>query len=287
MGTPDRYRPGFLRAATAEVGAHFSTEDRVWFLWLFAASRFVLGGPVSVFSLLQPAEPASMASAADSALLRTVVGTVLTFALWTGLALTAYCYAQARLQMRAAETGNRLRDGERRVVGGFIGTAAVYVGLCVVVWRVTDPLLHAAGVQQRSYPWDRFDHQSVAVLWTLTSSVGAGVQEELLLLALPVALLRRRGWNWWPVFGVVFALRFAMHLYYGWGSLAAAPWVVGGFLLYRAAGTIWPLVIGHAMYDTLTNVDHFWTERATSAMTAFMWLAGLIVCASLVRRVRT
>ncbi len=33
----------------------------------------------------------------------------------------------------------------------------------------------------------------------------------------------------------------------GYAAMLVAPWMIGAWLLYRAFGTIWPLIIGHAL----------------------------------------
>ncbi len=44
------------------------------------------------------------------------------------------------------------------------------------------------------------------------------------------------------------------------------PWLLGAWLLYRAIGTIWPLIIGHALYDaallTTMRTGHTWPYTA-------------------------
>ncbi|MGI8416272.1 MAG: hypothetical protein ACR2P2_08745 [Nakamurella sp.] len=48
---------------------------------------------------------------------------------------------------------------------------------------------------------------------------------------------------------MIVVLRLGIHLYYGIGYAAAmvVPWMIGAWLLYRAIGTIWPLIIGHVL----------------------------------------
>lgn len=47
-------------------------------------------------------------------------------------------------------------------------------------------------------------------------------------------------------------LRLSIHTYYGWGSLFVLLWIPAGYALYRAAGSIWPLIVAHAVYDGIS-----------------------------------
>src|SRR5664279_3540120 len=103
-------------------------------------------------------------------------------------------------------------------------------------------------------------------------SVTAGLWEEICLFAVPIALLsmrKRSGvgadqapevlWRWGPVrwtliLITVLVLRSGIHLYYGWGGVFVVPWMIGAVLLYRALRSIWPLVIGHIIYDILVDL---------------------------------
>jgi len=67
---------------------------------------------------------------------------------------------------------------------------------------------------------------------------------------------------------LIVALRLGIHLYYGIGYAAVmvVPWMLGAWLLYRAIGTIWPLIVGHALYDaallTTMRTSQAWVSPA-------------------------
>jgi hypothetical protein len=50
-------------------------------------------------------------------------------------------------------------------------------------------------------------------------SIGAGIGEEVLLLAIPFALATRAGWKPWAILAPLVGLRLSIHLYYGAGAL--------------------------------------------------------------------
>ena len=92
-------------------------------------------------------------------------------------------------------------------------------------------------------------HSSELARAFLFGSVGAGIGEEILLFAIPIALARRAGWSTPSTIALVTVLRLAIHTYYGWGSAFVLLWIPAGYALYRAAGAIWPLIAAHTIYD--------------------------------------
>ncbi len=66
--------------------------------------------------------------------------------------------------------------------------------------------------------------------------------------------------------------------YYGWTSLFVLVWIPAGYALYRAAGTIWPLVAGHALYDLLQVGQNTWpTLEALSYLSTAIAMTGAAV----------
>ena len=60
------------------------------------------------------------------------------------------------------------------------------------------------------------------------SSVAAGIREEVLLFAIPIALARLSGWSTPATIALVTVLRLAVHIYYGWGSAFVVLWIPAG-----------------------------------------------------------
>lgn len=99
-------------------------------------------------------------------------------------------------------------------------------------------------------------------------SVHTAVLEELLYFAVPLAigaLAWRRAagrWRWFPIrvehrlivcaTGLaIVGLRCIGHLYWGFPAvlILVVPWMAGAWLMFRLSGTVWPLIIGHTVYD--------------------------------------
>src|SRR5664280_2393832 len=86
---------------------------------------------------------------------------------------------------------------------------------------------------------------------------------------------------------LVLALRSGIHLYYGWGGVFVVPWMIGAVLLYRALRSIWPLVIGHIIYDILVDLRNrlpLLNDVIAVALWGFVVAGVLIVVLSIIRR---
>ena len=97
----------------------------------------------------------------------------------------------------------------------------------------------------------------------------AGVVEEPVLLALPMALGWCARWPWPVTLAVMIALRISFHVYYGWISLFVAPWIAATFVLYRWCPVLWPFVLGHGSFDVLVTRQVYGTantQRTASAI---------------------
>jgi membrane protease YdiL (CAAX protease family) len=122
-------------------------------------------------------------------------------------------------------------------VGVYLGSVAVHVNRFVVP---VPPLGH----------W-----------WTVPmlvlNSVQAGLIEEVIVVGYLITRLRQVGWTAAAAVGASALLRGSYHLYQGWGGFA------GNLLLGLFFGVVflrirrtWPLVIGHALVDTLAGVGY-------------------------------
>ncbi len=97
-----------------------------------------------------------------------------------------------------------------------------------------------------------------SALYVVTYAVLAGVGEELLIVAVPVAVMTALRLRWPVQLLVLVVLRTPFHLYYGYTAvLLAAVWSVGYWLLYRRYRWIWPLVAAHTLYDCVTHASVF------------------------------
>ena len=153
------------------------------------------------------------------------------------------------------------------------GAAAGYLFLMSASAAMTAQALAALHTAARVYPGAAdAAHSPELARAFLFGSVGAGIGEELLLFAVPIALARRSGWSTSATVAVVTVLRLAIHTYYSWGSLFVLLWIPAGYALYRAAGSIWPLIVGHAVYDGIQFSVDSW-PAAANVLVVVTWPA--------------
>ena len=181
-----------------------------------------------------------------------------------------------------AALGMQRRDGRKLIVGGAAGVAVLYVAAMVVV-AMLDNVLATAGVQTRIYPGSRTPGAQLLVSDIVSSTFSGAIWEELILLAIPLALftalvpvntLTRVGQvaAWAAVVAVLVAMRCAIHLYYGWiGVATVAIWAAAAIALFELAGTVWPLIIAHALYDAAAFLDTR-VPAAEPVITALFWI---------------
>jgi len=89
------------------------------------------------------------------------------------------------------------------------------------------------------------------------SALRAALTEEVVFIGYLFDRLRRLGWSWWAVILTTAALRGAYHAYQGVGAIAGnfAMGVVFGWC-YRRWGRVMPLVVAHALIDTVAFVGY-------------------------------
>lgn len=81
-----------------------------------------------------------------------------------------------------------------------------------------------------------------------------GVVEELLLLALPIAITARLRWPLWAQLLLLVAMRVPFHLYYGPAAvLLCLVWIAGILFTYRKIWLVWPAMAAHVVY----NLGHY------------------------------
>ena len=76
---------------------------------------------------------------------------------------------------------------------------------------------------------------------------------------------------------VLVALRWLVHLHYLGASVFVLLWVPAAYAIYRWTRSVWPLVLGHAVYDTLAVVGA--TYRSLHATTQTVLI--VVACAGL------
>jgi hypothetical protein len=150
--------------------------------------------------------------------------------------------------------------------------AAIYAAvIAAAIWGTVD-LLGLVGVHDTGI-YGTSGNLTAELFHTST----AGVDEEPVLLALPLALAARVRWPWWAVFGLLVALRLSFHIYYGWPAVFVVPWIVGAMPLWRWCPVLWPFVVGHGLFDVLQFLRASTNEGVASLATAaatWVYLAG-------------
>lgn len=126
---------------------------------------------------------------------------------------------------------------------------------------------------------------SLPFSFELMDNLDAGFNEELLLLAIPIAIVTRLQWSATTILLIVLPLtyvaRLLFHLHNGDGTLlAVGAWLLGVTLLYLAFFSIWPFILAHAAVNLSNYAYPTWMievlrvmEYVTLALGAFVWLA--------------
>ena len=149
-----------------------------------------------------------------------------------------------------ARLGLRWNDGRRLVLAGPGGAAVGYLAIVAGAGFAAAVLLDTIGVSGRPTAGGSIPNP-VLLAGDYLMSIGAGIGEEVLLLAIPFALATRAGWKPLAILALLVGLRLSIHLYYGAGALFVLLWIRAAYLLYRATRSIFPLILGHIGYDLL------------------------------------
>ncbi|MBB6174051.1 MFS family permease [Nocardiopsis mwathae] len=157
-----------------------------------------------------------------------------TFALGFAVAPLAHLLAHRWLRLSGTELGLRGETLWRAVGAAGAAYLAMKLGFETLFLFPEWPTPHAA-----AEPWQ-----------VLLTEVHGGVVEELLILALPMAVMTRLGWGWPAQLLVLVVLRTPFHLYYGPQALAlTAVWMAGFLLVYRQVPLVWSFMAAHLVYN--------------------------------------
>ena len=97
--------------------------------------------------------------------------------------------------------------------------------------------------------------------WTIPmlvlTAIEAGLLEEVIVVAYLITRLEQIGWPTAAAVGASALLRASYHLYQGWGGFAGNL-LLGVFfgIVFVRTRRVWPLVIAHAMIDTLAGLGY-------------------------------
>lgn len=107
-----------------------------------------------------------------------------------------------------------------------------------------------------------------ALLVALLLAIPTAVAEEVVALGLAYRLLERLGWPVWLMTLGLVLLRTSYHICYGLTVIALLGWAYLSVVFYRRYRRLWPLIVAHAAYDTLS---------ITAALSGSLPVAGLVV----------
>ena len=216
-------------------------------------------------------------------------------AIWVGVfAVLVLLVARGIGGISWAAMGVQRRDGRKLIVGGAASVAVLYVAAMVAA-AMLDNVLTTAGGTTRIYPGSHTPGAQLLATDIISTTFSGAIWEELTLLAVPIALFtalvpldkmtrtgRLAGWAALTV--VLLAMRVAIHLEYGWpGAAMVALWAGAAIVLFLLSGTVWPLIIGHALYDTAV----FLYTRVPAADHLENWLGIGVVAAGMLLALAT
>jgi hypothetical protein len=182
----------------------------------------------------------------------------------------------------------------RPIPGGLLGAAAVYVAVAAASSRAGDLVVSTWHLPHGRYT--QIGSGAGSFFVTSAAAAAAGFTEEITLVALAAAVVEQAfsaercaaRWRVPTRITVLIGLRLFVHLYYLWGSVFVLAWVPGVYLLYRWAGSVWPLVIGHWCYDWLVVAQQTFPRSARGFGAAVDTVAAVgvaVVVVALGRRI--
>lgn len=224
---------------------------------------YVLGFGLSTMSalvvLVAPAADDSGASSAWG-------GYVLQLML--ALAAAEYGRRAARRQFGLDEVDLGLTARHPLSARRFLGVSAIYVLVLAASAWVTVHGLGLLGATSTTAGAGTTTQLAPELFHAAT----AGLVEEIVLLALPLALARRCDWSTSRTMAVLVVMRLGIHLYLGWYALFVIPWLAAAMLLWRRCQSVWPFVLGHGAYDVIQLLG-----ARDDGVVTLMGPAGLVV----------
>lgn len=177
------------------------------------------------------------------------------------------------------------------IVGGRGAATIVYIAIILASWTVTNHVLQFWTVQPPRGPAENYEPDPSRWPGDILVSVASGLWEEILLIAVPlvfVTIWSRLQWKVLiPLILIAIILRAGIHLYYGFGAFVVIPWMIGAVLLAGMAGSVWPLVLGHAIFDIAFFTESRFQLPAHAIYTAdqlIMTLGASIVAVSVIKQ---
>ena len=119
------------------------------------------------------------------------------------------------------------------------------------------------------------------LLFGVADSIQAGIVEELVVLAFVVVTLRQARRPLWEITLVALVLRGSYHIYYGPGVVGILIWAALYYWIYLRTQSLIPLMVVHAVWDTVGFLSQRWAGVAVVALlvTVAIWIAAPITWA--------
>lgn len=234
------------RAATlVDVRWVWQTSPRKWIAWLSVAVAYLLVFAPSTYRAVQVLRGRYSGQPPDS-WTDSLAGTVIN--LYPAMIIMGAIGVLWLFRFRPARTGLRISRSLSEVhTNLWMMFAAMFAPF--VCFGIAATVLHSSP----EYPG--ISHISwYELLPDGTTSLLAGFQEEILVLAFPIVLLRITGVRWRRIGAYCVAARVSFHIYYGWTAAFLALWAITMVYLFAHYRGLLGLIVGHSLYDTLGTV---------------------------------
>lgn len=114
------------------------------------------------------------------------------------------------------------------------------------------------------------------------AAIAAGLVEEIVVLGFAYRVLERLALPDSAIVWLLVILRLSYHLYYGVGTVVLLPWAYVSVVFYRRYRRLWPLIVGHAGWDTYAIL----TSASDATSVGGLAVIVLLVVAAVVVGVR-
>lgn len=189
-----------------------------------------------------------------------------------GLAVAVVLLLSQRRGVSPAALGLRLpRDRSGRFAAGQFTRALAWAVLALIVGGILNAALQTGHLPIAN-------PNAPELMFAVFDSVQAGIIEELVVLGFLVVTLRQAGRPWGEVTVVALVLRGSYHIYYGPGVLGIVVWAALFYWLYLRFRTLVPLMLSHAVWDSVGFLSQRWGAVVVFALlvVAVLWIAAPI-----------
>jgi hypothetical protein len=190
----------------------------------------------------------------------------------TGLAIAVVLLLSSRRGVTPGVLGLRLpRRDDGHLAAGPATRIVAWAIWAEVLGGILNALLQT-GHLPTSHP------NAPELIFAMSTSIQAGVVEELVVLAFAVVTLRQAGRPLWEVTVVVLVLRGSYHVYYGPGVLGILVWAALFYWIYLRTGNLILLMVSHTGWDAVGFLSQRWPGVAGVGilLALAVWIAAPI-----------